>query len=74
MCAVNFENFRTDPRELLSGKHETPTQKGKKNKEHLNSILGKQTDRNRITGVNFTRLNTRMPCITFGLLSVEEYA
>lgn len=29
MCAINFDNFRTDPRELLSGKHKTPTSKRK---------------------------------------------
>lgn len=62
MCAINFDNFRTDPRELLSGKHKTPTQKGKKNKKHINSVIGKQAEQNRkITGDNFTRLNTRMP-------------
>lgn len=41
MCAINFDNFRTDSGELLSGKHKTPTQKGKKNKEHISSIIGK---------------------------------
>lgn len=25
MCAINFDNFRTDPGELLNGKHKTPT-------------------------------------------------
>lgn len=29
MCAINFDNFRTDPRELLSDKRKTPTSKRK---------------------------------------------
>lgn len=62
MCAINFDNFGRDPKELSSGKHTTPTQKRKKNKERINSIIGKQAEQNRkITGSNFTRLNTRVP-------------
>lgn len=62
MCAINFDNFGIHSRELSSGKHTTPTQKRKKNKERINSIIGKQAEQNRkITRRNFTRVNTRMP-------------
>lgn len=62
MCAINFDNFRTDPGQLLSGKHRTPTQKGKANKEHISSVTGKRVKKRRkITGDDFANLNRRIP-------------
>lgn len=61
MCAINFDNFRTDPGQLLSGKHRKPTQKGKANKEHINSVTGKQGKSEKITGNDFANLNRRIP-------------
>lgn len=61
MCAINFDNFRTDPGQLLSGKHRKPTQKGKANKEHINSVTGKRGKSEKITGNDFANLNRRIP-------------
>lgn len=81
MCAINFDNFRTDSRELLSGKHKTPTQKGKKNKEHISSISSYQqvswAEQENFWGqfykTEYKNALKYLP-IMIGLLSVEGHA
>lgn len=82
MCAINFDNFGIHPRELSSGKHATPTQNRKKNKERINSITGRQA---RVEQENYqeefykTEYQNALKAITglpdtTDLLSVEGHA